>query len=71
MAILLARSPIAPLPVIASSETVHLSTRNLLEGLTALVVQSAVSPASAAAEQPREVGEQAAAGPWIASLRSQ
>ena len=54
MAILLARSPIAPLPVIASSETVHLSTRNLLEGLTALVVQSAVSPASAAADHPRE-----------------
>ena len=38
MAILLARSPIAPLPVIASSEAIHLSTRNLLEGLTALVV---------------------------------
>ena len=38
MAILLARSSVAPLPVIASSEAIHLSTRNLLEGLTALVV---------------------------------
>jgi hypothetical protein len=45
MTILLARSPIRAAPVIASSEAVHLSTRNLLEGLTARVVQSAVSPA--------------------------
>jgi hypothetical protein len=56
MTILLAWSPIRAAPVIASSEAVHLSARNLLEGLTARVVQSAVSPARGA-EQPREVGE--------------
>jgi len=37
-AILFARSSIAPLPVIASSEAIHLSTRKLLEGLATVVV---------------------------------
>ena len=52
MAILLARSPIAPVPVIASSEAVHLSTRNLLEGLTALVVGRPFLRYAAAADEP-------------------